>query len=309
MSTVTRPSSGERAARAACSWSRRGCGAFDQAVVAHEAHEAARAVAALLDLVAAAAVVDAVAEVDARRGGCGRRRGSGRRRRRNAGRRARAAARPSASSGARVSSSTTKSLPAPCILVKRNRMRRLSRAPRGAQYSGASPAGRVLKRLCTHRYCAGLRADLAPRSSGSCARCRPARRRSGSRSTAAGSAPGSPARPAASRPAPAAPPCPAPRHARRREQRRGRHAEERHEGGVALAEVHVGQVEEGGRPGGSRATAAWPSRCAERSRRCPGAGGRAGSRRPSPRCSAPGRSRRPSGSGTAAPRRRRRRAP
>ena len=56
----------------------------------------------------------------------------------------------------------------------------------------------------------------------------------------------------------------APRHARGRRQRRRRHAEERHEGGVALAEVHVGQVEEG-RPCGSRGSAA----CAESLRGTP----------------------------------------
>ena len=97
------------------------CGACRSARVAHEAHEAARAVAAMLDLVAAG-VEDAVAEVDARRARLARPPGSGRRRRRNGGRPARAHCSVLSSSGARVASSTTKSLPAPCILVKRNLM-------------------------------------------------------------------------------------------------------------------------------------------------------------------------------------------
>ena len=57
--------------------------------------------------------------------------------------------------GARVASSTTKSLPAPCILVKWSFIAgRLS--PVSVEVDRAPPAGRVLKRLCTHRYCAGF---------------------------------------------------------------------------------------------------------------------------------------------------------
>ena len=66
-----------------------------QVLVAHVADEAARAVAALLDLVAVGAVEDPVGEVDARRPRAARRRGSGRRRRRSGGRRGGAAARGS----------------------------------------------------------------------------------------------------------------------------------------------------------------------------------------------------------------------
>jgi hypothetical protein len=72
-----------------------------QALLVHEAHEAARAVAAVLDLVAAGAVEDAVAEVDARRARWARPPGSGRRRRRSGGRPGAATARPLSSGGAR----------------------------------------------------------------------------------------------------------------------------------------------------------------------------------------------------------------
>ena len=92
------------------------------------------------------------------------------------------------------------------------------------------------------------------------------------------------------------------RHARRRQQRGGRHAEERHEGGVARAEVHVGQVEEArrrariARTSGLAAVAAREDLGLAEAQRA-----RAAARRRSPGCSAPGRSRRPGASGTAAP--------
>ena len=99
MSTVTRPSSSSRGAitpreRLDADLALRG-----EALVAHEPDEAARAVAALLDL-AAVGVEDAVAEVDAGRARAARPPGSGRSRRRSAGRRGAAAppgrARPAA---------------------------------------------------------------------------------------------------------------------------------------------------------------------------------------------------------------------
>ena len=67
MSTVTRPSSCRRSSRRRFIVSTTSVVLSVRPLVAHEADEAARAVAALLDLVAAAAVEDAVAEVDARR--------------------------------------------------------------------------------------------------------------------------------------------------------------------------------------------------------------------------------------------------
>ena len=97
-----------------------------EAARADEADEAARAVAALLDLVAAGAVEDAVAEVDARACALGsttriwsaptpKRRSASRRNLRGIEMRAARA----------CASSTTKSLPAPCIFVKRSRMGRI----------------------------------------------------------------------------------------------------------------------------------------------------------------------------------------
>ena len=68
MSTVTRPSSLQAQLEHVVHASRPAFVRLSvRPLVAHEAHEAARAVAALLDLVAAAAVEDAVAEVDAGR--------------------------------------------------------------------------------------------------------------------------------------------------------------------------------------------------------------------------------------------------
>ena len=78
--------------------------------------------------------------------GWARRPGSGRRRRRSGGRPGGAPARGVSSSGARVASSTTKSLPAPCILVNCSRMARImaSAAPasagRGARFSRRTTA-------------------------------------------------------------------------------------------------------------------------------------------------------------------------
>jgi len=94
-------------------------------VLVHEAHEAARAVAAVLDLVAGV-VEDPVAEVDAfAAAGLDEQdlvRATPRRRspslRNWAG---------VSSIGERVASSTTKSLPAPCILVNRSRMAKIMR--------------------------------------------------------------------------------------------------------------------------------------------------------------------------------------
>ena len=121
-----RPSAARRSTRRRFMVSTRERRLVAQALVAHVADEAARAVAAVLDLVAAAAVEDAVAEVDLGRSAPSRPPGSGRRRRRSAGRRGAFICAASSASGARVASSTTKSLPAPCILVKRTRIRRLS---------------------------------------------------------------------------------------------------------------------------------------------------------------------------------------
>ena len=67
MSTVTRPSSCARSSRRRFMVSTTRVFLSVRPLLAHEAHEAARAVAALLDLVAAVAVEDAVAEIDARR--------------------------------------------------------------------------------------------------------------------------------------------------------------------------------------------------------------------------------------------------
>ena len=156
------------AARGGGSWSRRASVVLSrQALVAHVADEAARAVAALLDLVAAAAVEDAVAEVDAGRRRRARRPGSGRRRRRSAGRPgaalrgvegerraggvehdevvARALHLGEAQPHARIIDAAS------CAVRPDGGDSRLGLVQRG------SPGGRVLKRLCTHRYCAGLR--------------------------------------------------------------------------------------------------------------------------------------------------------
>jgi hypothetical protein len=216
-----------------------------QAAVVHVAHEAARAVAAVLDLVAAV-VEDAVAEVHARRAGLGsttRIWSAPTPKRRSP--RWRNCAGVSAS-GARVASSTTKSLPAPCILVKRSRIARiirpqgLGRRSRRARLAGRPRLEALVHPQVLRRAAADLGLDEAVH-----ARASASGRRWASRSRAAGSARGSPGRRAASRPPPAAPPCSAARHARRRQQRGRRHAEEGHEGRVAQAEVHVGQVEEG----------------------------------------------------------------
>ena len=123
MSTVTRPSSRSCSSSGGSRSRRRTAALVGQAALAHVAHEAARAVAAMLDLVAAG-VEDAVAEVDARRCAADRPPGSGRHRCRSADRPARGTARCSVPA-APVASSMTKSLPAPCILVKRNLIQRL----------------------------------------------------------------------------------------------------------------------------------------------------------------------------------------
>ena len=142
MSTVTRPSSPRRSSSRRFMVSTASVRLVGEALVAHDSDEAARAVAALLDLVAAAAVEDAIAEVD-----LGVRRLLddqdlvGADAEATVGE-APASARRRASSGARVASRTTKSLPAPCILVKRTRMRGLSAPARvGVSTATARPAG------------------------------------------------------------------------------------------------------------------------------------------------------------------------
>jgi hypothetical protein len=127
-----------------------------QPALADEADEAARAVAALLDLVAAAAVEDAVAEV-----------GAGARRRLD----------DEDLVGTDAEAPIGEALDLRVVeherLLRRvdddevvagslhlgeaNAHRAIIDARSLGQYSGGSPGGRVLKRRCTQRYCAGLR--------------------------------------------------------------------------------------------------------------------------------------------------------
>jgi hypothetical protein len=124
MSTVTRPSSLQVQLQQVVDGLDPDAAPVGQAALVHVAHEAARAVAAMFDLVAAV-VEDAVAEVHARRA-------AGFDHQDLVGAHAEAAVaqvahlRRVSCSGARVASSTTKSLPAPCILVKRSFMAGLS---------------------------------------------------------------------------------------------------------------------------------------------------------------------------------------
>ena len=192
MSTVTRPSSSRRSSITPDIVSHARARVLSrQALVAHEAHEAARAVAALLDL-AAVAVEDAVAEIDARARRCGSTdqhlvgadaeaavgQAPHLRRASSVERRARRVEHDEVVAGALHLGESAVSC---ARLSAARRVDRRDRIGDELHHTAGSPGGRVLKRLCTHRYCAGLARISSSIQRVHARACRRARRRSGSR--------------------------------------------------------------------------------------------------------------------------------
>ena len=115
----------------------------------HELHEAARAVAALLHL-AAVGVEDAVAEVAPRRRSAARPPGPGRSQRRDGDRQHASTGLELRVKASRVQSRTTKSLPAPCILVNASFTPPCVRRPR---YGRSTPRRAADGSAATERSC------------------------------------------------------------------------------------------------------------------------------------------------------------